>query len=104
MCLSNLTRQETDVAELIIEMYLYKDPSALMGFYPKDIYQEKGFRFGNKWQANNTINQTINKRMRHLLEKKALIQPMGKRTEYFLVKDGCLYRELRKRVANKINR
>ena len=80
-------------------MFMDRDPSGKIGFYPKDIYQGYNHHLEDILPNYNDKNRAVIKKIRSLWQRGELIQPKGNYTEYFLAKNKCLYMELQRQLT-----
>ena len=89
---------EQDIADIVINYYLHKDPKGLIGFAPKDLqpYHSAYRRTrAEKGRINKSVSETINKGLRALAKKDELDTPT--RGAYRLNPDGLLFLYLKTR-------
>ncbi len=100
----NWSVKERCVGELILEMFEAKDPSGKISFQPKDIYHGYYDRLKEMWVPKHSSSasrqQGVHRVLNTLLFRRELIQPRGYKKGYYLAVDGCLYQELKIRIAN----
>ena len=101
----NWSVKERCVGELILEMFVDKDPSGKMGFAPKDIYEGYYYCLKEMWIPKSSTSvsrrQGVQQIFTLLKYRGELVQPSGRASAYYLSVDGCLYQELQIRIANK---
>lgn len=101
---SNWTVQERCIAEIIIEMFMDKNPSGTLGFQPDNIYEEYYDRLKAMWVPKPSLSADRQKAVFQILKvfvhRGVLIQQNETASLYYLSKDGCLYKELQRRTGN----